>query len=87
MGAAFVIPAANLSDPHVIAMLLLILYASLALLIPLAVVFRRQSEARPTRPWVLRACSRGRHPPRQRSTGRQARSLPAAASGVHRGEG
>jgi len=40
-------------------MLLLILYASLALLIPLAVVFRRQSEARPTRPWVLRACSRG----------------------------
>jgi BASS family bile acid:Na+ symporter len=43
MGAAFVIAAQNFNNPHVIAMLLLILYASLALLIPLAVVFRRQS--------------------------------------------
>jgi len=44
MGAAFVIAAGNFNDPHVIAMLLLILYASLAVLIPLAVVFRRRSE-------------------------------------------
>jgi len=43
MGAAFVIAAQNFNNPLVIAMLLLILYASLALLIPLAVVFRRQS--------------------------------------------
>ena len=43
MGAAFVIAAHNFNDPHVIAMLLLILWASLALLIPLALVFRRQS--------------------------------------------
>ena len=43
MGAAFVIAAQNFNNPHVIAMLLLILYASLALLIPLALVFRRQS--------------------------------------------
>lgn len=43
MGAAFVIAAQNFSNPHVIAMLLLILWASLALLIPLALVFRRQS--------------------------------------------
>jgi len=43
MGAAFVIAAHNLGDPHVIAMLLLILWVSLALLIPLALVFRRQS--------------------------------------------
>jgi len=42
MGAAFVIAAQNFNNPHVIAMLLLILYASLALLIPLSVVFRRQ---------------------------------------------
>ena len=45
MGAAFVIAAHNFNNPHVIAMLLLILWASLALLIPLAVVFRRQSLA------------------------------------------
>ncbi len=43
MGAAFVIAAHNFNNPHVIAMLLLILWASLALLIPLALVFRRQS--------------------------------------------
>jgi predicted Na+-dependent transporter len=42
MGAAFVIAAQNFNNPHVIAMLLLILWASLALLIPLALVFRRQ---------------------------------------------
>ena len=42
MGAAFVIAAHNFNNPHVIAMLLLILWASLALLIPLALVFRRQ---------------------------------------------
>ena len=41
MGAAFVIAAHNLNNPHVIAMLLLILWASLALLIPLALAFRR----------------------------------------------
>ena len=41
MGAAFVIAAHNFNDPQVIAMLLLILWASLALLIPLAWVFRR----------------------------------------------
>ena len=45
MGAAFVIAAQNFNNPHVIAMLLLILYASLALLIPLAVVFRRSTWA------------------------------------------
>ena len=45
MGAAFVIAVHNFNNPHVIAMLLLILWASLALLIPLAVVFRRQSLA------------------------------------------
>ncbi len=44
MGAAFVIAAGNFNDPHVIAMLLLILYASLAVLIPLAMIFRRRSE-------------------------------------------
>ena len=43
MGAAFVIAAHNFNNPHVIAMLLLMLWASLALLIPLALVFRRQS--------------------------------------------
>ncbi len=43
MGAAFVIAAHNFNNPHVIAMLLLILWASLALLIPLALVFRRRS--------------------------------------------
>ena len=43
MGAAFVIAAHNFNNPLVIAMLLLILWASLALLIPLALVFRRQS--------------------------------------------
>ena len=43
MGAAFVIAVHNFNNPHVIAMLLLILWASLALLIPLALVFRRQS--------------------------------------------
>jgi len=43
MGAAFVIAVHNFNNPHVIAMLLLILWASLALLIPLAMVFRRQS--------------------------------------------
>jgi bile acid:Na+ symporter, BASS family len=42
MGAAFVIAAHNFNNPHVIAMLLLTLWASLALLIPLALVFRRQ---------------------------------------------
>jgi bile acid:Na+ symporter, BASS family len=41
MGAAFVIAAHNFNDPQVIAMLLLILWASLAFLIPLAFVFRR----------------------------------------------
>ena len=41
MGAAFVIAAHNLNNPNVIAMLLLILWASLALLIPLALAFRR----------------------------------------------
>ena len=45
MGAAFVIAAHNFNNPHVIAMLLLILWASLALLIPVAVIFRRQSLA------------------------------------------
>ena len=45
MGAAFVIAAHNFNNPHVIAMLLLILWASLALVIPLAVIFRRQSLA------------------------------------------
>jgi hypothetical protein len=50
MGAAFVIAAHNFNNPHVIAMLLLILWASLALLIPLAVVFRRQSLSRCGRP-------------------------------------
>ncbi|RZL89841.1 MAG: bile acid:sodium symporter family protein [Variovorax sp.] len=51
MGAAFVIAANNFNNPHVIAMLLLILWASLALLIPLALVFRRQSlrDGRPQR--------------------------------------
>ena len=43
MGAAFVIAAHNFNNPQVIAMLLLVLWASLALLIPLALVFRRQS--------------------------------------------
>jgi predicted Na+-dependent transporter len=43
MGAAFVIAAHNFNNPNVIAMLLLILWASLAVLIPLALVFRRQS--------------------------------------------
>ena len=43
MGAAFVIAAQNFNNPHVIAMLLLMLWTSLALLIPLALVFRRQS--------------------------------------------
>jgi len=43
MGAAFVIAAQNFNNPLVIAMLLLILYVSLAMLIPLAWVFRRQS--------------------------------------------
>ena len=43
LGAAFVIAAHNFNNPHVIAMLLLMLWASLALLIPLALVFRRQS--------------------------------------------
>ena len=43
MGAAFVIAVHNFNNPHVIAMLLLILWASLALLIPLALIFRRQS--------------------------------------------
>ena len=43
MGAAFVIAAQNFNNPHVIGMLLLILYLSLALFIPLAVAFRRQS--------------------------------------------
>ena len=42
MGVAFVIATHNFNNPHVIAMLLLILWASLALLIPLALVFRRQ---------------------------------------------
>jgi BASS family bile acid:Na+ symporter len=42
MGAAFVIAAHNFNDPKVIAMLLLILWVSLALLIPLALAFRRQ---------------------------------------------
>jgi len=42
MGAAFVIAVHNFNDAHVIAMLLLILWASLALSIPLALVFRRQ---------------------------------------------
>jgi len=45
MGAAFVIATHNFNNPHVIAMLLLILWASLALVIPLAVIFRRQSLA------------------------------------------
>ncbi len=43
MGAAFVIAVHNFNNPHVIAMLLLILWASMALLIPLAMIFRRQS--------------------------------------------
>jgi BASS family bile acid:Na+ symporter len=43
MGAAFVIAVHNFNNPHAIAMLLLILWASLALLIPLALVFRRES--------------------------------------------
>ena len=43
MGAAFVIAAQNFNTPQVIAMLLLILWASLALLIPMALIFRRQS--------------------------------------------
>ena len=43
MGAAFVIAAHNFDNPHVIAMLLLILWASLALLIPLTLGFRRES--------------------------------------------
>jgi hypothetical protein len=42
MGAAFVIAAHNFNNPHVIAMLLLILFCSLALLIPMALVFRRR---------------------------------------------
>jgi len=56
MGAAFVIATHNFNNPHVIAMLLLILWASLALLIPLALVFRRHGlgerlcHAGPTRP-------------------------------------
>ena len=43
MGAAFVIAAHNFNNREVIAMLLLILWASLALLIPMALVFRRQN--------------------------------------------
>jgi len=43
MGAAFVIATHNFDNPHVIAMLLLVLWFSLALLIPLALVCRRQS--------------------------------------------
>ena len=42
MGAAFVIAAHNFNNPHVTAMLLLILFGSLALLVPMALVFRRQ---------------------------------------------
>ena len=42
MGAAFVIAAHNFNNPQVIAMLLLILLGSLALLIPVALVFRRR---------------------------------------------
>ena len=45
MGAAFLIASHSSNNAHVMAMLLLILWASLALLIPLAVVFRRQSLA------------------------------------------
>lgn len=43
MGAAFVVAAHNFDNHQVIAMLLLILWVSLALLIPLALVFRRRS--------------------------------------------
>ena len=42
MGAAFVIAAHNFNNPHVIAMLLLMLLGSMALLIPMALAFRRQ---------------------------------------------
>ena len=42
MGAAFVIAAHNFNNPHVLAMVLLIFLASLALLIPMVLVFRRQ---------------------------------------------
>jgi predicted Na+-dependent transporter len=42
MGAAFLIAAQSFNNPHVLAMLVLILWASLAVLIPLALVFRRQ---------------------------------------------
>lgn len=41
MGAVFVIAAQNFNDPHIVAMLLLILLCSLALLVPMALVFRR----------------------------------------------
>jgi BASS family bile acid:Na+ symporter len=40
MGAAFVIAAHNFNDPHIVAMLVLILLCSLALLIPMALAFR-----------------------------------------------
>jgi len=43
MGAAFVIAAHNFDNPHVIAMLLLILWVSLILLVPLTFIFRRQA--------------------------------------------
>lgn len=50
MGAAFVIAAHNFDNPDIIAMLLLILLCSLALLVPMALVYRlhRPGGCRPT---------------------------------------
>jgi predicted Na+-dependent transporter len=47
MGAAFVIASHSFNNAHVIAMLLLILWVSLAVLVPLVLVFRRQGSRLP----------------------------------------
>jgi len=47
MGAAFVIASHSFNNAHVIAMLLLILWVTLAVLVPLALVFRRQGSRLP----------------------------------------